>query len=149
MAKSGKQLSDLEKVLAFWPDNDVIRNDMLDILLRAVSFDIVEGEYEVKLRRVPEKSDMRTPTCWNFGLGRACSIGWTLLAAFFVTGSIGQAADARPNILFLLTDDQRADTLGCVGHPVIQTPNLDHLAADGVLLTRAFVTDPTCKPSGP
>ena len=113
----------------------------------AVSSGIVDGEYEAKLRRVPERSDMRTPTCLSSRLGRACSIGWTLLAAFFVTGSIGQAADTRPNVLFLLSDDQRADTLGCAGHPVIQTPNLDRLAADGVLLTRAFVTDPTCKPS--
>ncbi|MCP5111093.1 MAG: sulfatase-like hydrolase/transferase, partial [bacterium] len=53
----------------------------------------------------------------------------------------------RPNILFLLTDDQRADTLGIAGHPVIETPNLDRLAADGVLFRQAHVTDPTCSPS--
>ncbi len=38
--------------------------------------------------------------------------------------------DRRPNIVFLLTDDQRARTLGVDGHPVIRTPNLDRLAAE-------------------
>ena len=36
----------------------------------------------------------------------------------------------KPNIVFLLTDDQRARTLGVDGHPVIRTPNLDRLAAE-------------------
>jgi arylsulfatase A-like enzyme len=53
----------------------------------------------------------------------------------------------RPNIVFLLTDDHRADALGCMGNDRIQTPHLDQLAADGVLFTQAYVTDPTCKPS--
>lgn len=58
------------------------------------------------------------------------------------------ARDARPpNILLLVTDDQRADALSCAGHPVIQTPNLDALAAQGVRFTRAFAVDPTCMPS--
>jgi arylsulfatase A-like enzyme len=42
------------------------------------------------------------------------------------------APKARPNIIFLLTDDQRVDTLGCMGNPVIHTPNLDQLAAERV-----------------
>jgi len=53
----------------------------------------------------------------------------------------------RPNIVFLLTDDQRARTFSAAGHPVIRTPHLDRLAAEGVRFTNAFVTDPTCKPS--
>ena len=55
--------------------------------------------------------------------------------------------ERRPNIVFLLTDDQRARTLGVDGHPVIRTPNLDRLAAEGVRFPNAFVTDPTCMPS--
>ena len=50
----------------------------------------------------------------------------------------------RPNILFLLTDDQRWNALGCMGNAVVQTPNLDALARDGVLFTNAFVTTPIC-----
>ncbi|MCP4610591.1 MAG: sulfatase-like hydrolase/transferase, partial [Planctomycetes bacterium] len=56
------------------------------------------------------------------------------------------AAD-RPNILFLLVDDQRNDTLGCAGHPIIQTPVIDSLAGDGVRFTNAFVTTSICAAS--
>ena len=86
----------------------------------------------------------------NFLIGcvwRASLVGWVLWAALVPAGADGRTADRPPNILFLLTDDQRADTLGSMGHPIIRTPNLDRLADTGVLFTRAFVTDPTCKPS--
>ncbi|NIA13952.1 MAG: sulfatase-like hydrolase/transferase [Nitrospiraceae bacterium] len=53
----------------------------------------------------------------------------------------------RPNILFLLIDDQRNDTLGCAGHPIIQTPAIDELAARGVRFTNAFVTTSICAAS--
>ena len=54
------------------------------------------------------------------------------------------AAASRPNILFMLTDDQRFDDLGCMGNKIIQTPNLDKLAADGVIFDNAFVTTAIC-----
>ena len=51
----------------------------------------------------------------------------------------------RPrNLLFLLTDDHRADALGCAGHPILRTPNLDALAADGTRFANAFVTTAIC-----
>ncbi len=50
----------------------------------------------------------------------------------------------RPNIIFLLTDDHRADALGCAGNTIIQTPNIDDLAANGVRFTNAFVTTSIC-----
>jgi arylsulfatase A-like enzyme len=53
------------------------------------------------------------------------------------------AAD-RPNIVFILTDDQRWDSLGCYGNPVIQTPNIDRLAENGTLFTSSFVTTSIC-----
>jgi len=46
----------------------------------------------------------------------------------------------RPNIIFLLTDDHRFDALGAMGNKIIQTPNLDKLANEGVLFTNAYVT---------
>ena len=52
-----------------------------------------------------------------------------------------------PNILFLLTDNQRNDLLGCAGNPIIQTPNLDRLAASGVRFANAFCTSPICAAS--
>jgi len=53
----------------------------------------------------------------------------------------------RPNFLFLLTDDQRWDTLGCMGNAVVRTPEIDGLARAGVLFRNAFVTTSVCSPS--
>lgn len=47
-------------------------------------------------------------------------------------------------ILFVMTDQQRADYLGCMGHPTLRTPHLDALAADGTLFTRAYCSAPIC-----
>jgi arylsulfatase A-like enzyme len=49
-----------------------------------------------------------------------------------------------PNLIFFLTDDQRWDTLGCMGNRVIQTPNVDRLAARGVVFDNTFVTTSIC-----
>ena len=53
----------------------------------------------------------------------------------------------RPNILFLLVDDQRNDTLGCAGHSIVRTPHVDGLAARGVRFENAFVTTSICAAS--
>lgn len=53
-------------------------------------------------------------------------------------------AERPPNLLFLLTDDQRWDTLGILGNNAIQTPNLDRLASEGVLFENNFVTTSIC-----
>jgi arylsulfatase A-like enzyme len=63
----------------------------------------------------------------------------------FSHGGPGDAV--RPNILFILTDDQRFDTMGCAGNPIIQTPNVDRLAREGVRFRRSFVTTPICAAS--
>ena len=39
----------------------------------------------------------------------------------------------RPNFLLIMTDQQRADHLGCSGHPILRTPNIDSIANDGRL----------------
>ena len=51
------------------------------------------------------------------------------------------------NILFIMTDQLRADYLSCMGHPSLDTPHLDALAAKGVLFNRAYVQSPICGPS--
>lgn len=56
-------------------------------------------------------------------------------------------AEDRPNIIFFLSDDQRADFLGCAGHPILKTPNIDRLAATGVRFENAFVTTSICAAS--
>ncbi len=58
-----------------------------------------------------------------------------------------QAGGKRPNILFILTDDHRADCMGAMGHPFLKTPHMDRIAAEGVLFENAFVTTSLCSPS--
>ncbi|MDG1893056.1 MAG: sulfatase-like hydrolase/transferase [Verrucomicrobiota bacterium] len=50
----------------------------------------------------------------------------------------------RPNIVFFFTDDQTSSTLGCYGHPVVQTPTIDRLAARGTRFENAFVSHSIC-----
>ena len=68
-----------------------------------------------------------------------------LLAA--ATSACGPADDERPlNLLFVLSDQHRGDTLGCAGHPLVQTPHLDRLASAGVRFANAVVQAPLCVP---
>ncbi len=53
----------------------------------------------------------------------------------------------RPNVLLLMTDQQRFDTLGFYGNDVIKTPNLDRIAAEGTVFTRAYTACPSCVPA--
>ncbi|MEI6196455.1 MAG: sulfatase [Verrucomicrobiota bacterium] len=78
-----------------------------------------------------------------------------LLSAASLTGEVARSYaesltrtnQLRPNIIFLLTDDQRWDTLGCMGNSVIRTPEIDALARAGVLFRNTFVTTSVCSPS--
>ena len=56
-------------------------------------------------------------------------------------------SDTRPNVLWICTDQQRFDTLGCYDQPFVQTPNLDQLAENGVLFERCYSQSPVCTPS--
>ncbi|MCL1888025.1 MAG: sulfatase-like hydrolase/transferase [Kiritimatiellaeota bacterium] len=53
----------------------------------------------------------------------------------------------KHNILWICTDSQRWDTLGCYGNPWVRTPNLDRLASRGILFENAFCQNPLCTPS--
>jgi len=53
----------------------------------------------------------------------------------------------RPNVVLILSDDHRNDHLSCAGHPVLETPHLDRLAAEGTRFLNAFVTTPICASS--
>lgn len=53
----------------------------------------------------------------------------------------------RPNLLLIMTDQQRGDCLGIDGHPVLQTPYLDNLAAEGVRFRKAYTACPVCIPA--
>ncbi|MCB9151239.1 MAG: sulfatase-like hydrolase/transferase [Caldilineaceae bacterium] len=53
----------------------------------------------------------------------------------------------RPNILWICTDQQRFDTLGCAGNSFVQTPHIDRLAQQGVRFEHAYCQSPICTPS--
>ncbi|MDC0584334.1 sulfatase-like hydrolase/transferase [Bacteroidales bacterium] len=57
-----------------------------------------------------------------------------------------QAAD-RPNFIFILTDDQQVGLLGCEGNKIVNTPNIDQLAKDGIHFDNAHITSAICTPS--
>ena len=56
------------------------------------------------------------------------------------------AEESRMNVLLIVVDDLR-DTLGCYGNAAVKTPNIDRLAARGVVFERAYVQYPVCNPS--
>lgn len=56
-------------------------------------------------------------------------------------------ASKRPNIVLIMTDQHRADYLGCYGHKVLQTPHIDSIASQGVRLDRFYVASPVCMPN--
>ncbi len=60
---------------------------------------------------------------------------------------IGRAQNRRPNILFMMTDDQRWDCMSCAGNKILKTPNMDRLAEGGVRFTNGFVSNSLCAPS--
>ncbi len=55
--------------------------------------------------------------------------------------------DDRPNIIFIITDQQRFDTINALGFPYMETPNLDRLVNEGVSFSRCFITAPSCAPA--
>lgn len=71
----------------------------------------------------------------------------TSLMLILLATSLATADQQRPNIVFLLTDDQRADLLGVAGNKYAKTPNLDELAGQGTLFENAFVTTSICMTS--
>lgn len=53
----------------------------------------------------------------------------------------------QPNFLFIMTDQQRADYLGCMGHPLLRTPHIDRIADKGTKFNRFYVSNPVCMPN--
>ncbi|RAI85791.1 sulfatase family protein [Algoriphagus yeomjeoni] len=70
-----------------------------------------------------------------------------LFYVLFLVSFNSFAQQERPNIIFILTDDQRWDALGFSGNDLIQTPEMDRLAAEGIYFKNAFVTTPICAAS--
>ncbi|MEK9862708.1 MAG: sulfatase-like hydrolase/transferase, partial [Verrucomicrobiota bacterium] len=71
---------------------------------------------------------------------------WLLMYCVAWVGCLAslQADDRPPNIVFFFADDQTTSTLGCYGHPFVQTPNIDALAARGTRFSQALVSHSIC-----
>src|SRR5689334_22561804 len=70
----------------------------------------------------------------------------SLSVAALILGGAGLAAEpkSRPNVLLIVTDDQRPDTIAALGNPVTRTPTLDRLVREGTTFTRAVCAYPIC-----
>ena len=74
-----------------------------------------------------------------------CSAAVAGVASLHAPGTFAETPD-KPNILFIMTDQQTASAMSCAGNPYLRTPALDALAARGVRFERAYVTQPLCMP---
>lgn len=83
---------------------------------------------------------MRSHSRSAFGLLFVVALGLLMTA-------VGAGAAARPNILFIFTDDHATQSIGAYGSKINTTPNLDRLAGEGMLFRRALVSNAICAPS--
>jgi len=71
----------------------------------------------------------------------------TLTTLFGMAFASARAAEGPPNILFIFTDDHASHAMSCYGSKINQTPNLDRIAAEGVIFRNCFCTNSICGPS--
>ncbi|MEO8026154.1 MAG: sulfatase [Bryobacteraceae bacterium] len=72
------------------------------------------------------------------------------LVQMLAAGPLSRAVAAparRPNVLYIVTDDQRWDLLSLRGHPFVKTPNMDRIGREGAVFLNSFVTTSLCSPS--
>ena len=70
-----------------------------------------------------------------------------LFLSLSVSSALPAAPRKRPNILFILPDQLRAQALGCMGNPDVKTPHIDRLASQGILFRNTFANTPVCCPA--
>ena len=89
------------------------------------------------------KKQTRREFLKSLGLMAGSAAGLSILPS---CNTIGQIAGRRPNIIFIMTDDHASHALSCYGSKINQTPNLDRIAAEGMLLANSFCTNSICAP---
>lgn len=83
-----------------------------------------------------------------FQCDKVCSMNRRLFLGSALAAAIGEAASKRPlNVLHIISDDLTSTALGCYGHPIVQSPNVDSIARAGVRFDRAYCQFALCAPS--
>ena len=84
----------------------------------------------------------------NAPLAKPCvpAVAGVVILAFVSTAA-AEVAARPPNIIFMLCDDHRWDAMGNMGHPFLQTPNLDRMVSRGLRCENSYVTTSLCSPS--
>jgi arylsulfatase A-like enzyme len=78
---------------------------------------------------------------------QSTSVCFLALATCLPVAAAGYSAEAKPNVVFILADDLGYGDLGCYGQKLIQTPDIDRLAAEGMKFTQAYAGETVCAPS--
>ena len=86
---------------------------------------------------------MKRESIIRYGIS-TCLVKLSPMIAF---GADSQTSVGKPNVLVIITDQQHAGMLSCVGNQWLKTPNMDRLAAEGVRFERAYCANPACGPS--
>jgi len=76
-----------------------------------------------------------------------CVLAATIVISLFTATARCQTSDDKPNVIFILSDDLGYGDVGCYGQKQILTPNIDKIAAEGILFTQAYSGSPLCGPS--
>ncbi len=71
----------------------------------------------------------------------------TIAFLFLVLTALGGGQEKQPNIIFIMTDQHRADALGCMGNSAVVSPNIDKIAAEGVMFVNGYSSVPSCTPA--
>ena len=100
-------------------------------------------------RTVPSELASQISPFLFHGLGKKAWIYFLICFSFMgrLSPVMGQDDKKRPNIIFILTDDQRWDEWGQAGNPIVETPHLNQLAQDGLYFDQAYVSSAICTPS--
>ena len=80
-------------------------------------------------------------------MGRIATIGLSWLLGSAAVLAVAAESDKRPNVVMIISDDQAYSDFGFMGNDVVQTPNLDALAAQSTVFTRGYVPSSVCRPS--
>src|SRR5476649_2397002 len=103
--------------------------------------------HSARRRRLMKRRDFCPKLAGSRGYLDVKAVFPLLLAVFAALSGLAHAAEAKPNILFILADDLGIDGVSCYGADVHKTPQVDQLAATGTRFKTCYAA-PLCGPSG-